>query len=151
MTLSRPLRCLVSGVIGAGALTMIHETMRRRHPDAPRMDLLGMRALRQLFRSAGWRVPPAPEVRQLALAGDIVANSVYYAAISAPTAAETWLRAVALGSAAGVGALMLPGPLGLGEPPKSDRTANQVMTIGWYLAGALAAAGAANALRPARR
>ena len=134
MTLSRPLRCLVSGVIGAGALTMIHETMRRRHPDAPRMDLLGMRAL-----------------RQLALAGDIVANSVYYAAISAPTAAETWLRAVALGSAAGVGALMLPGPLGLGEPPKSDRTANQVMTIAWYLAGALAAAAAANALRPARR
>ncbi len=114
------------------------------------MDLLGMRALRQLFRSAGWRVPPAAQVRQLTLAGDLLANSLYYAAVSAPTAQQTWLRAVVLGGGAGAGALLLPRPLGLGDPPKSDRLANQVMTVAWYLAGALAAAAVANALRPAR-
>ena len=115
------------------------------------MDLLGMRAVRQLLRAAGWRVPPRRKQQQLALAGDLVANALYYAAVSAPTTSRTWLRAVVFGAAAGAGALLLPRPLGLGDPPKSDRAANQVMTVTWYLAGALTAAGVANALRTTPR
>jgi hypothetical protein len=108
MSVSRPLRCVASGLVGAGVLTAIHETARRRDPDAPRMDLVGMRALRQVIRGLGWRVPPRENVRQMALAGDLAANSLYYAAVDAGTPTQTWVRAVLLGTAAGAGALMLP-------------------------------------------
>ena len=148
MELSRPVRCLTSGAIGAVVLTTIHEKARRLDPDAPRMDLVAMRALRQMLRAAGARVPPRPQVHRLALAGDLIANSLYYSAVSAGSPAQTWLRGVVLGAAAGAGALALPPWLGLGHPPKSDRPRNQVMTVAWYLAGALAAAAAANAMRP---
>jgi hypothetical protein len=40
----------------------------------------------------------------------------------------------------GSGALLLPERLGLGAPQNSEHRANQVMTIGWYLVGALAVA-----------
>jgi hypothetical protein len=60
-----------------------------------------------------------------------------------------WPRAVALGLAAGIGALVLPRRLGLGDPPRSFRPANQVMTVAWYLLGALATAAAAKPLRTA--
>jgi hypothetical protein len=151
MSIPRPIRCMASGLVGASVLTAIHETARRRHPDAPRMDLVGMRALRQLLRAGGLRVPPRETVHQLALAGDIVSNSLYYATVSAPTARQTWLRGIVLGAAAGAGALKLPPRIGLGNPPKSERRANQVMTVAWYVAGGLAAAAAANLMRgPAR-
>ena len=137
--------------MGAGVLTLVHETARRARPDAPRMDLVGMRALRQALRALGQRVPPREQVHRLALIGDLVANSIYYAAIPARSASATWVRGALLGAAAGVGALTLPSQMGLGDPPKSDRATNQVMTIAWYLAGALAAAAAATAMRPPRR
>jgi hypothetical protein len=137
---------MTSGVAGAAALTTLHELARRRLPDAPRMDLVGMQALRRL-------VPPLREPnvssRQLhttALAGDLVSNSIYYAAVAAPTAGATLARAVVLGSAAGMGALLLPEPMGLGSPPHSEHRRNQIMTVAWYLAGALTAAAVATAM-----
>jgi hypothetical protein len=50
------------------------------------------------------------------------------------------LRGAALGLAAGLGAVFLPGPLGLGEAPSNRTPATTAMTIGWYLIGGLAAA-----------
>jgi hypothetical protein len=50
---------------------------------------------------------------------------------------------------AGVGAVVLPGPLGLGRQPTNRARATQVMTVLWYLAGGLAAAAAARRLKPA--
>ena len=52
---------------------------------------------------------------------------------------RTWLRAVVLGTAAGLGAIVLPERLGLGTPPHSHRRTNGLMTVGWYVAGAAAA------------
>src|SRR4051794_13851633 len=124
MRTSNPVRCLSSGVVGAAVLTLIHEKARRAHPDAPRMDLVGMRALRQALRALGQRVPPRQQVHRLALVGDLVANSIYYAAIPARTTSATWMRGALLGAVAGVGALTLPSQMGLGDPPKSDRPTN---------------------------
>ena len=109
-----------------------------------------MRGLRRILPRTG---QPSDERRlhRLALLGDLVSNSLYYAAIAAPTARATWLRAAALGSAAGIGALLLPQPMGLGAPPHSERRANQVMTIAWYTAGAVAAAAVANLLGRTKR
>jgi hypothetical protein len=73
-----------------------------------------------------------------------VCNSAYYAL------ATTWKRGVVLGLAAGVGALVLPQRMGLGDPPKSDRLSNKVMTVAWYVVGGLAAAATATRLATSR-
>jgi hypothetical protein len=142
-------RSVVSGAVGAATLTAVHEAGRRRLSYAPRMDVLGMRALRRL-PAFEHEQPRSSRLRRWALAGDLIANSLYYAAVPAASARTTWGRAAALGLAAGVGALALPPRLGLGDPPDSHRRANQAMTVAWYVAGALATAAAANGMRYGR-
>jgi hypothetical protein len=137
---------LTSGAIGAVALTALHELARRRLPTAPRMDLVGMRAVRRLAPSLREPKLRSRDLHNLTLAGDLVSNSIYYAGIPASTPNATWARAAVLGVAAGFGALFLPEPMGLGPPPHSDFRSNQVMTVAWYLAGALATAAAALAI-----
>ena len=142
---------LTSGAIGAVALTALHELARRRLPTAPRMDLVGMRALRRLAPSLREPNLRSRDLHNLTLAGDLVSNSIYYAGIPARTPTATWARAAVLGTAAGFGALLLPEPMGLGPPPHSDIRSNQVMTIAWYVAGALATAAAATVMNDGRQ
>ena len=113
------------------------------------MDLVGMRAIRGM--APQFREPRVSSrtLHNVTLAGDLVCNSIYYAAIPAATAGATWARAAALGVAAGMGALLLPEPMGLGPPPHSDRRSNRIMTLAWYAAGAAATAAAATAMQPA--
>jgi hypothetical protein len=139
---------LASGMAGAAALTLCHEIGRRVFPDAPRMDVLGMRAIsRALTTLTDSTPPPFDQLHTLTLAGDVVANSLYYSAVDASTPAATWRRGVVLGALAGVGALILPQRMGLGTPPHVESTRNKVLTVAWYLIGGFAAAGAANGMR----
>ncbi|HUR33475.1 MAG TPA: hypothetical protein VM032_06745 [Vicinamibacterales bacterium] len=142
---------LASGAAGAVALTAIHEVGRRQLPYAPRLDVLGMRALRRFVPGFEHDRPRSSRLRRWALVGDLLANSVYYAAVPAKSNAETWTRAAALGLTAGAGALLLPEPMGLGEAPHAERRASQAMTMAWYVAGALVAAAAANAIGSRRQ
>ena len=141
---------LAAGACGAAALTAVHQLARRITNDAPRMDVLGERAIARTLAARGNPVPPQPTLHRWALAGDLAANSAYYSLVVCGREAHVWRRAVALGLAAGAGALLLPRPLGLGDAPKSDHLANQVMTVAWYVIGALAAAAAGQAQRRAR-
>src|SRR5690348_14053456 len=109
-------RCLASGAAGALALTTVHQAAQRRLENAPRMDVVAMRGLDRVLPG---NYHHSRRLQRLALAGDLVANSLYYAAIPAPSRAATWWRAALFGTAAGVGALLLPERIGLGTPPYS--------------------------------
>jgi hypothetical protein len=126
---------LVSGMAGAVALTAIHQAAKAVTADAPRMDVVGMRAL---VRGADRADADLPETHKglyrAALAGDLICNTAYY------SLATSYTRGAAMGLLAGVGALVLPQRLGLGAPPRSELLSNQVMTVAWYLLGGLAAA-----------
>jgi hypothetical protein len=139
---------LVSGAVGALTLTAIHEAARRTVPHPPRMDALGRRAIVRGLRTAGRPRPPLPVLQRWALLGDVAANTVYYAAVARGRGRAKWGRALVLGTAAGLGAVLLPPYIGLGRPPNSDHTSTNVMTAAWYLAGALAAAAVARAVEP---
>lgn len=104
------------------------------------MDVLGGRAIARTIQATGGTPPPASTLRRWALAGDLLANSAYYSLVACGRDAHVWRRAVVLGMAAGLGALLLPPHIGLGDPPHSERPANQIMTVAWYLLGALATA-----------
>jgi hypothetical protein len=136
---------LLAGLAGALALNALHETVRRIRPeDAPRMDVLGMRALTHLFRATDHNPPPAPQLHKLTLATDVLANGLYYSLVAGKGA---WWRGAALGLAAGVGGVLLPGPLGLGERQSNRTPQTQAMTVAWYLVGGLVAAATYRALR----
>jgi hypothetical protein len=138
------LKALGSGLLGACALTLIHETARRVAPEtAPRMDVLGMRAIQKAVRAVDAE-PPVP-LHEAALVGDIVSNSLYYSLVGAGSRGDALRNGALLGLAAGIGAVFLPGPLGLGRQP-TDTPTTQALTVAWYLAGGLAAGAAYQAL-----
>jgi hypothetical protein len=149
--MDRSLRSMMAGATGAGALTLVHQVARTLTPYAPRMDVLGMRALRQAHDQLGLVPCSDRDLERQALAGDLLANSAYYSLVGAGSRDSVWARGLALGLVAGLGALMLPRPLGLGDPPHADRLDTKLMTIGWYVLGGLAAAAAFGARGEERR
>ncbi|MDX5347146.1 MAG: hypothetical protein LPJ89_03410 [Hymenobacteraceae bacterium] len=138
------LQSLASGLAGAAALTLVHEIARRVDPDAPRMDILGMRSLTKIMESADEEPPEGSTLHSMAMAGDMVSNSLFYSLTG--TGKDAWWRGAGLGLAAGLGAVYLPGPMGLGEAPSNRTTKTQIMTVAWYTLGGLAAAAASRAI-----
>lgn len=140
---------LAAGLAGPLALTALHETVRRLRPrDAPRMDLLGERALRQLLARADADQPDDQEAYFLTMAGDLVGNVLYFSLVgSGPHVPR---RSLLLGVGAGVGGVVLPGPLGLGSAPSARTPQTQAMTVAWYTVGGVVAGAVAWALHRRR-
>lgn len=133
-----------SGLAGALALTLLHESARRFIPAAPRMDVVGMRAIAKTMRKADAIPPQGSKLYWLAMAGDIISNASYYSMVASAKPENRWTKGVLLGLGAGLGAVTLPGPLGLGKQPSARTNSTKLMTIAWYLAGGLAAAACFN-------
>lgn len=138
------LRALAGGTVGAVALTALHELTRRTVPYAPRMDVIGMRALARTVRALGGRPPHGDRLFRQTLLGDLGANTLYYSLAAAGR--RPWGRGLLLGAAAGLGAAALPPLLGLGRSPGAKWPATPLMTLALYTAGGLAAAAAGRAL-----
>ncbi len=140
------LRSLTAGLAGAIVLTALHEAVRRLRPhDAPRMDVLGMRGLRKLLHQADAPQPDDKTLFDMTMAGDVASNGLYYALVGSGRHAVG--RGLVLGLAAGIGGVVLPGPLGLGEAPTNRTPQTQLMTVAWYTLGGLVAGATARALR----
>jgi hypothetical protein len=133
----KPITALGGGVAGALAVTLIHESVKRIVPQAPRMDLLGMNAIAKGLNAAGWKTPGGNTLYAMALAGDLVSNALYYSIAGIGKEKNIWLRSSLLGLAAGIGAVTLPGPLGLNERHSNRTLTTQLMTVGLYVTGAL--------------
>ena len=136
---------LISGAIGAASLNLIHESARRIIPHAPRVDVLGMRALAMSMRAADQTPPPRDQLYWLTLIGDLISNSLYYSLVGVGKREHIWRRGVLLGAAAGLGSVILPRPMGLGRQPNKSTPATQIMTFLWYFIGGLAASAVAQA------
>ncbi|KAA9331505.1 hypothetical protein F0P96_14795 [Hymenobacter busanensis] len=132
-------QALVSGLSGAVALTLVHQAARKLTPDAPRMDILGMRGLRKLLAAADAPAPDQQTLYNATMAGDLFSNGLYYSLVG--SGKDAWWRGAVLGVAAGVGGVVLPGPLGLGDGPSNRTPQTQLMTVAWYTLGGLVAAG----------
>src|SRR3954447_15725611 len=139
---SRWTKALLSGMVGATSLTLLHESVRRLRSDAPRMDTLGRRALASGMKAVGMEVPEEERLQVAALAGDLTTNTLYYALVGLGDSEGSLARGAALGAAAGLGAVALPPLLGLGHRPGPRTPRTAVMTFCWYLIGGLAAASA---------
>jgi hypothetical protein len=142
-------QALASGLAGAVAVTLIHETARRFIPDAPRMDVLGMRAIAKGLYKMDEQPPESDELFKWSIVGDLVSNTLYYSL--GANGQQPWVKGVLLGSLAGVGGVVLPGPMGLGEEPSGRTLQTKVMTVTWYFLGGLVSAAAAQSFREANK
>jgi len=136
----------IGGLAGACALTLINQGVAQLDKKAPRLDLLGMNAVAKIFKSAKTAPPLVRTLFPVAVTGDLVSNSLYYALAGSNERNTTLLKGLLLGLGAGMGAVSLPKAVGIDESPTnySDRT--KLMTIAWYVLGGLVAAATINAM-----
>lgn len=128
---------LGSGLIGACAVTAIHETMRRVVPEAPRMDLMGMNAVSRALSAAGVEPPRGKKLYNVALVGDLLSNALYYSLAGYGSRKQTWTQGAALGLAAGIGAVAFPPAMGLDGRHSARTWKTGLLTVGLYVTGAL--------------
>jgi len=135
---------LAAGAAGGATITALNEGARRVWSRAPRIQRLGQRAVGRLARQAGRR-PGKRERFALALAGELVSDGAYFA-LAGLARRRSLAAGAALGLAAGLGALVLPGPLGLGTRPTRRTRETAWATVAWYVAAGMAAGAAARAV-----
>lgn len=136
---------LISGLAGSLALTILHETLRKNVPLAPRMDLMGEEGMAKVLSAIGVPVPSEPQLFNVTMGSDIVGNAGYYALV-ATTPKHSIIAGTVLGIAAGVGALTLPEKLGLNKEYSNATKKTQLLTLAIYLFGGLVAGTVYNAL-----
>ena len=144
-------RAMASGLIGACALTLIHQSARQITPNAPRLDVLGMRAVRQSLTNLDQPAPTGTTLYRTTLAGDLVSNAFYYSLVGAGQPDSAVWRGALLGGLAGIGSVVLPGPLGLGQAATARTNATAAMAVAWYTIGGIVAALAYRILAPKQR
>jgi len=134
---SRLVRAFAAGVLGACVLTAAHELLRRYLPRAPRFDIFGMKSIARASRTAGAESPA--HLHESDLIGDLLSNAGYYSLVGIAGREKALYLGAGLGLAAGLGAVTIPGPLGLGTAATARTTSTQVMTVALYTTGGLIA------------
>jgi hypothetical protein len=106
-----------------------------------------MQAISRSLEKAGQEPPSGKKLFNLAMAGDLAANSLYYSLIGLGDGGKNvWLRGGLLGLLAGLGAVFLPSVFGLSSRPSRRTLATAFLTTLLYLEGGTTAAAAYRAL-----
>ena len=137
----KALYALEGGVAGAAALTLLHETVKKAVPNAPRMDLLGMNTLAKGLKIVGARTPDERKLYGWSLTGDLISNTLFYSFAGIGKKENALAKGAALGLAAGLGAVLLPKPMGLNEKYSNKTVETKIMTVGIYVIGGFVSAG----------
>ena len=138
---------IIGGLAGAAVLNIAHQAIAHFDKDAPRVDIIGEEAVTRAFENADAKPPTGNTLTGLTLAGDLGANTGYYAMIGGANDEDLLLRGAGYGLLAGIGALSLPGPMGLNDEPVTRTTKTKILTVGLYMLGGLATALAIKAIR----
>lgn len=133
------LRSFIGGIVGAAALNIIHQTVAKVDPDAPRVDLVGEEALSKGLRQAGISPPAGNTLFTATLAADLLSNAAYFSLAGLARKKHVLGTGTAIGLAAGIGALTLTEPLGLNDAPVTRTPKTKILTVAWYTIGGLVA------------
>ena len=127
---------ITAGFIGSIALNLLHETLRKNATNVPQINKIGEQALNKTLNKYGTPIANPTELHKATLKADLVANAIYYSLIGG-NKNLIWPKAIFLGLSAGIGALKLPEPMGLNPNPVTRTNQTKILTVGYYLFGAL--------------
>ena len=105
--------------------------MRHNFDNVPEVNKVGEEALNKSLETVDMKITDKDQLYAATLAGDVISNGIYYAAT-----ATSGFNIVS-GVAAGVGAVILPKNMGLDDSPVAETTQKKLMTVGYYLFGAV--------------
>jgi hypothetical protein len=125
-----------SGLLGAATLTLVNEIGHRLMSESPRLDVLGMRALVRGYRAADEAPPRGPAIPLMALAGDLLANTVLYGLM---VRRRSVARGALLGAAAGAAAAIVGRFLGMNRRT-GYHWGRELAMVGFHGAAGVAAA-----------
>lgn len=137
---------VIGGLAGACALTLINQVVSKVDREAPRLDLLGMNAVAKFFKGSHGAPSVVQKLFPVSMAGDLMSNTLYYALASSRSRDTTLIKGLALGVGAGLGAVVLPKPMGLDSSTTNLTRKTQAMTVAWYIIGGLVAAAVMSAI-----
>ncbi len=130
---------MVSGLVGAAAVTGLNYLGQRITPQAPRLDALGRNAVRKTSNAVIGTTPDESTVHAAALGGDLISNSMIYSLAGVGRAKRPELRGLLAGLAMGAAVVVLAPMLGLGRRTTGIGTKGKAMAVGQYALGGLAA------------
>jgi hypothetical protein len=131
-------KAVAAGAAGAATTTVLHEVTRHLVPDAPRVDLLGMQGISRAARAAGTEGPHGAALFVTTMAADLVSNSLYYAGVGLAPRRRAVPLALLLGAVAGIGAVVLPKPLGFSDVTTNRTARTRLLAAALYTLGGLA-------------
>jgi nitrate/nitrite transporter NarK len=131
---------LLAGLAGSTLLTGTHEITKRSNANAPRMDLLGMEALRKILKAARLGIPGQRKLFLYTMAGDLLVNGLYYASGKFISKKNAVAATIIIGVLGGIGAVVLPRALGLSNAASSRTSQTKLLTIGLYTLGGIVSA-----------
>ena len=133
------IRALFNGLLGASALTLGAEVLKRTVDDAPRLDRLGMDGAQALLKNTGLDLSDK-QLFAVSLVGDIAMNALYFSQVGERSGFGTLLKGLSLGLTMGGGTVNLTDKIGLNgnHVKRSPKTA--LYTVGLYTLGGLTAA-----------
>lgn len=134
-------KSIIAGFAGAAALNILHESVRKFDREAPRMDLVGEEVVKKSAEAMKIEPPAGNKLYGITLAGDMVTNASYFAAIGMGGRKFILLRAIGAGISAGIAAIKAPKPMGLNEKHVANTDKREIMTVAYYVFGALVTAG----------
>lgn len=137
---------LIAGFGGAVVLTLLHETLKDSGDKMPRIDLVGQEAVAKVASFLGTEINNESTLFKASIVGDLISNTAYYSLISGRNN-EIFIKATSSGFLAGMAAISLPQKLGLHNKPVTKTATTKVLTIAYFMAGALATAGILSVLQ----
>jgi hypothetical protein len=135
----RWIRNMAAGLIGSTALNILHEVVRKNARNVPQINLVGAEAVNKTLSEFGRPINDPDDLHKVTLELDLISNAAYYSVIGG-NGKYIWPKAIVMGLSAGIGALQLPKPMGLDPTPVNETRQKQVLTVGYYLFGAVVTA-----------
>lgn len=134
-----PASKMLSGLVGAAAVTGLNYLGQRITPKAPRLDSLGREAVRKTSRTVAGAKPDESTIQATALSTDLVSNSMFYSLAGIGRSRRPELRGLLAGAAAGAALVVLAPMLGFSKRNVGIGAKGKAMAIGQYALGGLAA------------
>lgn len=130
---------MVSGLVGAAAVTGLNYLGQRITSQAPRLDALGRQAVRKTSNKVAGTQPDESTVQATALGGDLISNSMIYSLAGVGRSRRPEMRGVLAGVAMGAAVVLLAPMLGFGKRNVGIGAKGKAMAVGQYALGGLAA------------
>ncbi|MDO5524161.1 MAG: hypothetical protein Q4G48_08985 [Bacteroidia bacterium] len=125
---------VIAGLSGAVALSILHEYVKKNFVEVPEFNEVGEEVIDKSLSKINLKIKDHDKLYNATVAGDILTNAVYYAFTPFK------LNSV-IGALGGLGAIALPKKLGLDNTPIAGTDKKKMITVGYYIFGAMVASG----------